>query len=252
MTRAKSHKEPEFARWKYKVKIDVEETRSKAQNLGFSCRTFEGQPKNKRGKDGWGEHYPLPQCEIAGGDFPPNSKIHISPSMSQIFFFGSELVNPSHTNLDELQSFLERIEILAGDLEKSEKIMNGLAVFAAEEEGRFGQPARINANVPAMFRLIMSLKDVSQQLFDNIIKKFSDECIKASDEMLQGKIFLASKRIDDLLKEAVFFQRNLIDTARALKDPRAEQWEADLNRSLIYPLGFANYGLRKTQPEDKK
>jgi hypothetical protein len=249
MTNAKRNKEPEFARWKYSVKIDVEETKSRAENRGFSCRFFEGQPKNKKGKNGWGEGYPLPQYEITGAELPVNTKIHIAPKTTQIFFFGAELVKPSQLTCEQLEPLVIRIKSLADNLEKAEKIMNDLAAFADEEKGRFGQATRIYVKVPAMYRLIGSLKDTYQQLLDDIEAKFFDECNKAYDEMFQGKIFQARMRMDNLFKELAFFQRIFIESIRELKDPRADQWEADFNKALMYPFGFTNYQLKKTQPD---
>jgi hypothetical protein len=237
VTGTKRNKVPEFARWRYKIKIDVEETKSRAESRGFSCRLLEGQPKNKKGKSGCCEPYPLPQYEIMGVEMPLNAKIQISPKTTQIFFFGAEPSKPLHVTFDELQPFLERMESLVNDLEKAEKTMSELAAFVDGEKGRFGQATRIYVKVPAMYRLIISSTDISQQLFDDIMKKFMDEYIKVFDEMLQGKIFPARRRMDDLFKEIVFFQRSLIDTAKKLKDPCAEQWEADLNKALMYPFG---------------
>ena len=252
VTSSKGNKEPEFARWRYQVKIDVEETKSRAENLGFSCRLLEGQPqlkkhKIKKNKDGCCEPYPLPEYEITGGELSHSAKIQIAPKTTQIFFFGPELIKPIRITFEELQPFVDRISVVANDLEKAENLMNELAAFVDDEQGRFGQATRIYVKVPAMYRLIIASNDVYQQLLDDIMTKFLNEYILAFDEMLQGKISFARRRMDDLLKEIVFFQRSLIATAKEMKDPRAEQWEADLNTLLTNPFGFASLGLRKTQ-----
>jgi hypothetical protein len=244
---SKKKKEPEFARWRYQVKIDVEETKLRAENCGFSCRLLEGQPKNKKGKNGCCEPYPLPEYEITGGQLSLNAKIQIAPKTTQIFFFGPELVKPSKITLEYLQPLIERMKIVADDLERAEHIMNKLAAFVDDEKGRFGQASRIYLKIPAMYRLIIASNDIYQQLLDDIMKKFWNEYIAAFDEMLQGKISFARRRMDDLLKETVFFYRSLIATAKEMKDPRAEQWEADLNKMLMEPFGFPSYGFKRTQ-----
>jgi hypothetical protein len=243
MARVKRKKESEFARWKYRLKIDVEETKSNAENRGFSCRLHEGQPKNKKGKNDWGEGYPLPQYEITGSEFPAHIKINIAPKTTQIFFFGLELIKPAHFTLGELEPFTDRIRTISDDLGKAEKIMNELASFEDNERGRFGQESRVYVRVPAMYRLLMTLRDATQELSDNIMSKFQNEVIKALDEMLQGNMPMARKRMDELFNEMVFFQRSLIATAKELKDPQAEQWEANLNKMLMEPLWIPKLSL---------
>jgi hypothetical protein len=124
----KRSKAPELARWIYKVKINVEETSLEAQKRGFHCRPLEGQPKNKKGQNGWGEPYYLRQYEITGGSLPSQSKIQISPQTTQIFFFGPEIPKPSVFSLETFELFLEGMECLVGNLEKVEGLMNELTV----------------------------------------------------------------------------------------------------------------------------
>lgn len=245
MTPKKRTKIPELARWKYNFQIDVEETRRNALQRGFSCRCLEGQPKNKKGKNGWGELYPLNQYEIKGGELPSNAKIHIAPKATQIFFFGNELPKPSGVDIEEFKRFLDGMEPLIDDLEKAERIMNDIAAFVPEEKHRFGPETRTYAKVPGMYRLTQGLKDVYQQILDDLTSKFWAEFEKACAEMFQGKAYLASRRLEALLKELTFFQRSLINLAREWKDPRAEQWEADLNNALMSPFGFFGYSIGK-------
>lgn len=242
MTKTKKNKMPELARWRYNIQIDVEGTKRNADNRGFSCRTLEGQPKNKRGKNGWGELYPLNQYEITGGDFSPNSKIHIAPKTTQIFFFGNEIQKPLDADLKEFERFLDCMEPLLNDLEKTEKIMNDLAAFVPHEKNRFGLSTRINAKVPAMYRLIQDLKDTNQEVFDELMNRFWVEVEKAYADMFQGKAYLASKRLELLISELTFFQQHLINMAKEWKDPRAEQWESRLRKSLSFPIGFFTDG----------
>jgi hypothetical protein len=240
---------PELARWRYSFQIDVEETRRKALERGFSCRLLEGQPKNKKGKDGWGELYPLNQYEITGGELPSNAKIHIAPKATQIFFFGNEISKPSGVDIKEFERFLGSMEPLVDDLEKTERIMNDLAAFAPNEKHRFGLETRIWAKVPGMYRLTQGLKDVYQQILDDLMNKFWAEFEKACVEMSQGKAYFASRRLEALLKESTFFQQSLINLAREWKDPRAEQWEVDLNNALMSPFGLFGYNTGNKQKD---
>ena len=248
----KSHKSPEFARWKYKVKINVEETSFEAQKRGFSCRPLEGQPKNKKGQNGWGEPYPLGQYEITGGDLPLNTKIQVSPKTTQIFFFGPELAKPSVISVEAFKPFLEGMERLVGNLEKAEELMNELASFLPDEKERFGKATRIQAKVPAMYRLIITSEGTKQELLDDIMKKFYDEIEKVYDDMFQGRMDLASGRLNTLMNEAVFFQRSLIKLAKDWKDPNALKWEADLNKSLIFPFGSGSHNKQNITKENSE
>jgi hypothetical protein len=81
--KGKRKRKYELARWRYKIKLDIEETAEEAEKLGFKTRLLEGQPKNKRGTDGWGEAYPLNQYEISGGQLPVSIKIQVSPLTTQ-------------------------------------------------------------------------------------------------------------------------------------------------------------------------
>jgi hypothetical protein len=236
----KSHKSPELARWKYNIKIDVEETKLKAQNLGFLCRPYEGQPKNKKCQNGWGEPFPLGQCEISGGSFPSNAKIQISPKMTQIFFFGPELIKPSKISVEAIMPFLEGMVSLVENLEKAEGLMNELAIFLPEVQERFNITTRIQAKVTAMYRLIISSQSTFQELIDDITKKIYGEIEKVYYDMFQGTIDLARNRLNALLDDIVYSQRDFIKLARDSKNPNAEKWEADLNNSLINPFSFGS------------
>lgn len=243
MTRKKRARIPELARWRYNLQIDVEETNRNALKRGFSCRPLEGQPKNKKGKNGWGESYPLNQYEITGGELSSNAKIHIAPKATQIFFFGIEIPKPLGVDIKEFERFLDSMEPLVEDLEKTERIMNYLAAFVSDEKHRFGLETRICAKIPGMYRLIQSLKDMNQRVIDELMNKFWAEIEKAYSEMFQGRAYFASRRLEALLKELTFFQRNLISFAREWKDPRAEQWEADLKNGLMSPFGLFGYKM---------
>jgi hypothetical protein len=205
---------PELARWRYKIQIDVDGTKRKAEGQGFSCRPLEGQPKNKKGKNGWGEPYPLNQYEITGGTLPSNSKICIGPKTTQIFFFGNEIAKPSKTDIKELERFLDQIEPVIDDLEKTEAVMNELAAFVSGEKNRFGLSSRIQAMVPCMYRLIQSIKEMSQKAIDALMDKVWGEIEKAGAEMFQGQVYFARRRIEAMLGELVSFQQKLINMAK--------------------------------------
>jgi hypothetical protein len=237
----KSYKSPELARWKYKVKINVEETSFEAQKRGFFCRPLEGQPKNKKGQNGWGEHYPLGQYEITGGNLPSHSKIQISPKTTQIFFFGPELPKPSTFSLETFESFLEGMESLIRNLEKAESLMNELSSFLPDEKERFGKATRTQTKVPAMYRLKITSEEAFQELLDDIMNKFYSELDNITRDMFQNRTpftaTLANQRLNTLIKELVFFQREIIKSAKERKDPNAQKWEDNLNNSLMFPFG---------------
>jgi hypothetical protein len=251
MTKTKN-KMPELARLRYSVQADVEETRLKAEKHGFVCRLLEGQPKNKRGQNGWGEGYPLNQYEIKGGELPSNVKIHIAPKVTQIFFFGSEIPKPANVYVEEFERFLDYMEPFVNDLERTEKIMNEIAVFVPNEQNRFGLSTRIYAKVPGNYRLIQGLKDTYQQIIDELMNKYWAEIETAYAEMFQGKIYFASRRLNALLGEMNFFLQNLINMAKEWNDPRAEQWETELKKSMASPLRFFSDNHGVGQGEDKK
>jgi hypothetical protein len=237
MTRKKQNKIPESGRWIYKIQVNVEETRNKAEKNGFFCRSLEGQPKNKRGKDGWGEEYPLNQYEITGGDFPSNIKIHLSHKTTQIFFFSNkEITAPESLDLEGFEHFLDNMERFVTDLETTERIMNKLAAFAPTEKLQYGFDTRTNARIPSMYRLIIESSKANQKMQDAVMKAYWDEFNKALHEIGQGRPYLAKKRLDLLVREATSFQLSLIEMAKEWGNPKAEKWESDLKKILKSPF----------------
>jgi hypothetical protein len=251
MTRRKN-KMPELARFRYRIHVNVEETKLKAEKHGFFCRLLEGQPKNKRGKNGWGEHYPLNQYEIKGGELPSNTKIHVAPKVTQIFFFGNEIPKPSNADVNEFERFLDRMEPFLNDLERTEKIMNDVAVFVPDEQNRFCLSTRIYARVPGNYRMIQGLKETYKQILDELMNKYWTEIEKAYTEMLRGETYFARRRLDALIGEANFFLQNLINMAKEWNEPRAEQWEEELKKSMASPLRFFSDKHGFGQGENKK
>jgi hypothetical protein len=241
---AKSGKTPELARWSYRIKINVEETCIEAQKSGFHCRPLEGQPKNKKGKNGWGEPYPLGQYEITGGNLSQNTKIHISPKTTQFYLFGNEISKPSIHDLETFEPFFEELSDLANNLEKAEELMNRLSSFPPNEKERFDCVTRTQAKVPAMYRLKITSDGTFQELLDDLMNKFYGELNKIIDDMLQNMTShgfnLADQRLQTLTNEMVFFQRNLIKLGKEWKNPNAQKWEDDLNKSLKDTYDFRN------------
>jgi hypothetical protein len=245
---AKSRKTPELARWSYKIKINVEETCIEAQKSGFHCRPLEGQPKNKKGKNGWGELYPLGQYEITGGNLSQNTKIHISPKTTQIFLFGNEISKPSIHDLETFEPFFEELSDLADNIEKAEESMNRLSSFPPNEKERFNSATRTQAKVPAMYRLKITSDGTFQELLDDLMNKYYGEINKITDDVLQNMtplgFNLADQRLQALLNEMVFFQRNLIKLGKQWKNPNAQKWEDDLNKSLRETYDYRNLLLK--------
>ncbi len=89
-----------------------------------------------------------------------------------------------------------------------------------------------------MYRLIISSREITDQLLDNITKPLYDEIDLAMADFLQGRISQARKRLDCALVELEFFGKSLINTAREMNDPRAAKWEADFEKALNYPMGL--------------
>jgi hypothetical protein len=237
LTKRKQGKLPELARYRYKIQLEVEETKLQAERKGFKCRLLEGQPKNRKCKDGYGEPYPLPQYEITGGTLSENLKIEIAPSTTQIYFFGNEFVPPKVINEVNMEPLLCQMELFCRELEHAEEVLNEIAVFSRNNEF-FNKENRIYSKTPAMYRLIISSRDIIDQLFDNINKLFMDEVDLVLADLLQGRIYQARKRLDNALVELEFFGKSLLSTAREMNDPRTAKLEADLEKALNYPTGL--------------
>jgi hypothetical protein len=227
LTRRKQGKLPELARYRYKIQLDVEETKVKAESRGFTCRLLEGLPKNRKGLDGYGEPYPLPQYEITGANLPDYIKIEIVP--------------PKTINAETMEPILRQLESYCQELERVEEIMNEIAVFCNNNLApAFSIERRIYTKTPAMYRLIIASRDITDQLLDNIMKIYWSEFDKAIAELSQGNFFQARRRLDQVENELEFFFKSLISTARQMKDPRVDKWEADFNNAKNAPLPVNN------------
>ena len=66
-------------RWRYNIKTYVEDTGYQARERGLSVFFPEGETTTEK-------KYPLNQVELWGGDFDPNVKVVVSPSVTQIYF----------------------------------------------------------------------------------------------------------------------------------------------------------------------
>ena len=235
MTPRKKCKLPEIARYRYRFELYVEGTKLKAESLGYQCRQLEGQPKCK---NDFGEPYPLPQYEIIGGQLPPNLKIEIAPKTTQIYLFGEELKPPKIVNVETLEPFIETMATFCSHLEAAEEILNEVAVFL-DKKVTFCKESRIYTKTPAMYRLIISSNKIIDQLLAGIEKIFYDEINLAYVEMFQGNLSQAERRIQVALKEVEFFANDIISAAREMKDPRADQWEAEIKKAFNFPTGIS-------------
>jgi hypothetical protein len=245
LAKRKKGKLPEIARFLYRINLDIEATREKAEDQGFICRILEGQPKNKKGKNGIGEPYPLPQYEVTGNELSSNIKIELARKTTQIYVFGKELIPPE---IGEGEVFLERIEEYTNTLEShcqqieaAEEVLNKIAVFS-DVSAKFCRETRIYAKTTAMYRLMINSRHVTDHLLDKIEKVYQNEINLAADELLRGNPYQAKNRLNLVLREIDFFTKSLIATARQMNDPRADKWEKEFNnllQPLNYPLGFA-------------
>ena len=244
LAKRKKGKLPELGRFRYKISIDVEATKLNAEHNGFNCRLLEGQPKNKKGKDGFGELYPLPQYEVTGKELPNNIKVELAPKTTQVYVFGEELNPPeigdAEAFLEKMEAFTNKMETYCQQIEIAEKVLNQITVFS-ETPAKFCRETRIYTKTPAMYRLIISSRNVTDNLLDKVEKTYTYEINLAVAEMFRGNPMQAQKRLDNVLKEIDLFTKNLVATARQMNDPRADKWEAEfkeLLRPLTYPAGF--------------
>jgi hypothetical protein len=233
----KKKEEHEIARWRYCIKLDVEETAEKARQLGFVCRSLEGQPKNKKGKDGWGEDYPLNQYEITGFRLPKRVKIHLAPKATQIFILGKiELPVPSEISNDKIVILYNNLEKLLDELEDSEKVLNEISVFTPDEKNRFSQSSRIYSKIPSMFRLIISSNDAFQYILNRFEQKGMEEIRTIWIEILQGNVVLAKSRLEALNSDITYCYNDILNFAKEWNDPRVKQWEEDFKEAQMFPF----------------
>jgi hypothetical protein len=246
LTKRKKCKLPELACYRYKIPLDVEATKQKAEEKGFKCRLHDGEPKNKKCKDGVGEHFPLPQYEITRGRLSPNAKIELAPRTTQIYLFGEELKPPeieTEKFLENIEDFTNKIQAYCQQIETAEEVMNEIAVFS-DVPAEFCRETRIYAKTPARYRLIISSRDITDHLLDNIEKLYLHEIDLALVEAFRGNSYQARRRLELVFKELDFFAKSLIATARQMKDPRADKWEEEFRKLLQqpnYPMGFTQF-----------
>jgi hypothetical protein len=244
LTKQKKGKLPEVARYRYKVNLDVEATKLKAESKGFSCHIHEGQPKNKRGKDGYGNEYSLPQYGVTDGALPDNVKIEIAPSVTQIYLFDNPLNPPAIEEttilLEKSKLFLDKLEKFSQKVDAAEKVMNEIAVFSDNATFRFSIETRIYAKTSAIYRLIISSRDVTDHLLDMISKAYMHEISLSYADMFNGNLSQARRKLDLLMKEIEFFSRELVAMARQMKDPRADKWEAEFTE-LLRPVDYPTW-----------
>ena len=229
----------EITRWRYKIKLDVEETAKKAEEFGLTCRLLEGQAKNMRGKNGWGEGFPLNQYEIKGGALPESIKIQIGPKTTQIFLFGkTEIQTPNDLSSENLIKHIDFFENLLSEIDASEVIMNKIAVFFAEESKRFSEGTRIIEKVAGTQKILDSSRTMTDKLLEKIEKHFMSEFDAAWVEIFQGQPYLAKERLRKADEEITFWFNDFIAEAKKTNDPRVVQWEADFQKLKKYPYSI--------------
>ena len=72
------------------------------------------------------------------------------------------------------------------------------------------------------------------------------EIEKSLFDAVQGRPFLAEKRLTAMLDELTRFYREIVNIAREQGSPDADRWEEELDRILSAPLGSLGNILGKT------
>lgn len=215
-------------RWKYHLRVDIEETECNAKAQGFETRLLEGETKNFR------QHYPLNQVKISGGKLSPNLKVHVGPNVTQIYYY------------IEAPSTLEILKKMVSDVESAERILNYTVVFAPDETARFGKDESKPIMSTSMLTLQIGLGGIFNKILDELGRKYMCEIEKSLFDAVQGRPFLAEKRLTAMLDELTRFYREIVNIAREQGSPDADRWEEELDRILSAPLGSLGNILGKT------
>lgn len=206
-------------RWKYDLKVDVEETESNAKAQGFEARLLEGETKN------YVQHYPLNQVKISGGNLSPNMKVHVGPNVTQIYY-----------NI-ESPSTLETLEEMISDVESAERILNYTIVFAPGETTRFGKDTSKPVMSISTLKLQINLKDGFSKILDELERIYLCEIEKSLLEAMQGRPHFAQNRLKALIDEITRFYAEIVKMAREQGLPEADKWDEDFKKILSAPLG---------------
>lgn len=206
-------------RWKYNLKVDVEETESNAKKQGFEARLLEGESRT------YHQHYPLNQVKISGGNLSPNMKVHVGPNVTQVYYY------------IESHPTLETLEKMVSDVEIAERILNYTIIFAPDEIARFGKATAKPVESVSMLKLQTNLRDGFNKTLDEFERIFMCEIDKILFDATQGRTLFAANRIKALLDELTRFYKEIVNLAREWGLSEAEKWDEDLKKILSAPLG---------------
>jgi len=209
-------------RWKYELKVNVEETGNQAKSKGFSVRNLEGQSKTNE------EPYPLNQVEIKGWDLSSKVKVIVGPKVTQVYFYIE--------NVPEINE----LENIVMNLGKVEQILNEVVIFAPDEVARFSMETKIPVMSIGMLKMQYKLKEEVHRVLGKFGELVLREFAQAFVCFSQGKIGYALKRMGALSSELLNFQRNLIQWAKEQGIAEAEKWERELLESEHFEAELAS------------
>jgi hypothetical protein len=215
-------------RWKYDLKVNVQETENNSKAQGFESRLLEGETKN------FSQHYPLNQVKISGGNLSPKIRVHVGPNVTQIYY---SLENPST---------FETLQRMVSDVENTERILNYTIVFAPDENARLGKDTGKPVMSTSMLKLQIHLKDVFKKFLDDLGQFCMREIAKSFLDIAQGKPFLAEKRLSTSLDELTRFYAEIVKIARDQGLSQADKWDEDLKKILSDPFGSLGNICSKT------
>lgn len=209
-------------RWRFKIRVDVEETGCLARSRGFSVYEFEGQSRTNE------ELYPLNQIEVKGWDLSSKVKVIVGPKVTQVYFYVE--------NVPEINE----LENIVMNLGKVEQILNEVVVFAPDETARFSMETEIPVMSSGMLKTQYKLNEGFHRVLERFGGRVLNELVRAFVCLSQGKIGYAMKRMDALSSELLNFQRNLIQWAKEQGIAEAEKWESELLESERFEAELAS------------
>lgn len=206
--------------WKYSINVDVDETVESAKKNGFTVIHLYGQSRTHF------EEYPLPQIKLIGQSLDPRLKVQVSPKATEFFF---EVENPFQMN---------EIEKVLSAVEDAERTLNLTVVFSSGEARRFGLETKKPIPSIPMLKIQMDLEHKQQEMLDKILDYFYTEMSKSLTEFHTGNFYAASDRLRRSIGELKDFHKSLVETARKMNDPRADEYEANLTRIEADPFNY--------------
>lgn len=207
-------------RWSYKIQVDIEKTEENARNKGFSVMCFEGQSRTL------GEPFPLNQIEIKNGEFGSDTRVIVSPSVTQIYL-----------SINDIPS-IEELEHIVKHLEEVEQVLNDTVVFGLGETARFGRDTEIPILSVSMLKTQRKLGETFHKALDELQGIFLSEFVRAFVLLTRGEIAYGKKRLEVFLRELTKMERGLIQMAKEQGFKEAKKWEEELNRTLLTSKRF--------------